>query len=269
MNFLAKVKLSNNYDMVVGDLYLEDGTTPISDVDGTTALLTTNGTSWELLDSSWVQIDLTVDQIINTNFYPFLMSICNSIQNNFIIGQLSQVYESATISEIDAGYVISGLPSPPLVQTNDYVSVVNYIRKFPEASAVQPKYCWENQQYLAENLYGITLPDYPIEVLSSSLSSVISTDTDSITIDKSGVDMRITSSASVFGVFYASFPADFINTVISMFGYDLFDRGNKEKRQERLGNYTYTNFEPTQYYGNGSYPLVMENKIKFWQRIYL
>ena len=66
-----------------------------------------------------------------------------------------------------------------------------------------------------------------------------------------------------------SFPQDFINAAISMLGYDMFIRESKEKNREALGNYTYSNFAPAQYYGDGEYPKNLQNKIKYWQKIYI
>lgn len=64
------------------------------------------------------------------------------------------------------------------------------------------------------------------------------------------------------------FPPQFLNAVLDMLGYDLFKREGKEVRTERLGNYTYTNFEPAAYYGLGTYPQDLEDCIKYWQHVY-
>lgn len=236
MNSLARVKLSNNYDLVVNSLY-ETGTpsgqpkVPITDVEGTTALLLTDGTSWEFVENDWQQIDLATDQIITNSFYSFLTSICNSIQNDFVKCQLSAVYEGVTLSKADSIVTISGLLTPPKVQAGDYVIVRNYV--------------------------------------GSNLSVVTATTDTSISIDAIGTDIRISGDSETVGVLFVSLPPDFIDAAINMLGYDMFLRDDKEKRQERLGNYTYTNFEPIQYYGVGEYPVSLQNKIKFWQRIHV
>lgn len=232
MNILAKVKLSNYYDLVVSSLYKQDGITPITDVEGTTALLKTDGTSYEFLDSKWKQIDLNLDETILNSFYSFITSICNSICNDFVECQFSSVYEGVTISKDleNNSFIISGLSTPPKVITNDYVIIKTLI--------------------------------------GSSLTTVKAVTDTSITVDATGVEMRISGEPETLGVLFVSFPLDFIDTAIAMFGYDLFDRKDKEKRQERLGNYTYTNFEPMQYYGNGEYPVNLQRKIQFWQKIY-
>lgn len=235
MNSLARVKLSNNYDLVVNSLY-EEGTVsgepkiPITDVEGTTALLLTDGTSWEFLDGAWQQIELATDQIILNSFYPFLTSICNSIQNDFVKCQLSAVYEGIVLSKTNDVITITGLLTPPKVQAGDYVIIRNYV--------------------------------------GSNLSIVTATTDTSISVDAVGTDIRISGDTETVGVLFVSLPPDFMDGAISMLGFDMFLREDKEKRQERLGNYTYTNFEPGQYYGVGEYPTNLQNKIKFWQKIY-
>ena len=69
-------------------------------------------------------------------------------------------------------------------------------------------------------------------------------------------------------VHLAMFPPQFLDAVLDMLGYDLFKREGKEVRTERLGNYTYTNFEPAAYYGLGTYPQNLEEGIKYWQHVH-
>lgn len=235
MNSLARVKLSNSYDLVVNNLY-EEGTVsgqpkvPITDIEGATALLLTDGTSWEFVENEWQQIELATDQIILNSFYPFLTSVCNSIQNDFVKCQLSAVYENIVLSKAEGIITVTGLLTPPKVQAGDYVIVRNYA--------------------------------------GSNLSVVTATTDTTVSIDAIGTDIRISGDSETVGVLFTSFPPDFMDAAISMLGYDMFLRDDKEKRQERLGNYTYTNFEPGQYYGVGEYPTNLQNKIKFWQKIY-
>lgn len=236
MNSLARVKLSNNYDLVVNNLYEEGAVsgqpkTPITDVEGTTALLLTDGTSWEFLDNEWKQIEISTDKIILDSFYSFLTSVCNSVQNDFVKCQLSAVYEGVMLSKENDTITITGLLTPPKVQVGDYVIIRNYV--------------------------------------GSNLSVVTKTTDTSISVDATGTDIRISGDTETIGVLFVSLPPDFLDAAISMLGFDMFLREDKEKRQERLGNYTYTNFEPGQYYGVGEYPTNLQNKIKFWQRIHV
>ena len=95
-NFLLDIKLSglellNNTDtLIVDSLYTEkqeDETTvqiPITDIEGTNAILTTDGTSWIYTDGDWEQTDTVVDYKINNSLYPFIMSVNNSIENKFL-----------------------------------------------------------------------------------------------------------------------------------------------------------------------------------------
>jgi len=270
MNFLARVKLSNNYDLILDNLVHESGTPPICDVEGTTALLLDDGTSWEFTDNEWQQIDIANDIIIKNSFYPFLTSICNSIGNDFIKGQLSAVYENITLSLEENNIVkLSGLSSAPKVKVGDFVILVNFIKKYQTGDTVNWYNCWSDQINLASDLFGITLPAEPIDVLNLYLTNVSSISTNTIDIDNNGLDVRISGEEETVGVFFVSFPPDFITMAINMLGFDMFGRDNKEIRQERLGNYTYTNFEPVQYYGIGTYPSYLENKIKYWQKIHL
>ena len=118
MNFLAKIKLSNNYDLI------DTGTPPITDVEGTTALLTDDGTSWEFLEGSWQQIDIPTDMVIKHSIYPFLSSICNSIGNTFANCEFSAFYEQAIIGiDEDNNYTISSLEVAPKVQAGDFVLI--------------------------------------------------------------------------------------------------------------------------------------------------
>ena len=233
MNFLARVKLSNNYDLILNNLQHATGDPPITEVDGTTVLLLDDGTSWEYLDGEWGRIEEATDLLITVSLYPFLTSICHSIQNDFVKCQLSAVYEDVTLSKDDTQneLTIDGLLTSPKVQAGDFVIIRNYV--------------------------------------GSSLTIVKSTTTTSITVDSTGIESRITGAPETVGVLFVSFPPDFLDSAINMMGYDLFKRENKEKRQERLGNYTYTNFEPVQYYGFGTYPSNIENRVKYWQTVHV
>lgn len=270
MNFLARVKLSNYYDLILDNLVHESGTPPITDIEGTTALLLDDGTSWEFIDGEWQQIDIATDKIIINSFYPFLTSICNSIECDFVKAQLSAVYEDVVLSLEENNVVkLSGLSSAPRVKKDDFVVIVNYIKKYTTGDCIDWSNCWSEQVCLASDLYGITLPEEPITVLNSYMTKVVNLTETTLDVDNNGIDIRITGDEEVVGVFFVSFPPDFMTMAINMLGYDIFNRDDKEKRQERLGNYTYTNFEPIQYYGSGTYPANLENKIKYWQKIHL
>ena len=54
MNILTRVKLSNKYDLVVNSLYndIDAVQKPITDIEGTRALLTTDCTRWESVDGA-------------------------------------------------------------------------------------------------------------------------------------------------------------------------------------------------------------------------
>ena len=79
--------------------------------------------------------------------------------------------------------------------------------------------------------------------------------------------MRVSGKAETIGLLFVDFPPQFLDNVFAMLAFDLFLREDKEKRQERLGNYTYTNFEPHNYYGLGSYPTHLEDAVKYFQHI--
>lgn len=227
MNALTKVKLvSGRYELIVNTLPQEDL------IDGTTALLTTDGTSYEVVDGDWKQTDEEIDKIIQFSLYPFLLSLCNSISNDFVKCNYSQIHKDVTLAKnIDnADYIdINNIAEVIKVQTGDFIRLRTI-----------------------DNDY---------------LTKVIDVDkaTGRVTIDGSGLEIRITGEPQIIGLFFVSFPPSFIDTAYSMLAYDLFDRQDKEKRQERLGNYTYTNFEPVNYYGSGNYPAYLEDSIKYYQ----
>lgn len=229
MNPLARVKLSNNYDIIIDSLERETGSEPITDIDGATALLLSDGTSWEYIDGEWKQIEIQEDFIIMNSLYSFIASVCNSINNNFTHCGLSALYQNATMSKENGIVTISGLLAPPKIQVGDFIIVKDYVNEY--------------------------------------LSTVSSKTDSTISFDDTGLDVRISGSPETVGVYFVSFPPQFIDAVLSMLGYDLFQREGKEKRQERLGNYTYTSFEPSQYCGLGSYPTRLENIIKNWEKI--
>lgn len=241
MNYLARVKRSNDYDLIVNSLYEEivdeeTGETtqqPISDVDGTTALLLTDGTSWELLDGDWRRIDEATDKLIQYSLYPFIMQVCDSIHTHFIRCDKSQKFQEALLSRNSENetVTISNLgEEQPFVQANDFA----YIET-------------ELQMLLTQ-------------ILENSDNGLI--------YDDKGLHTRITGKNECVMVHLVMFPPQFLNAVLDMLGYDLFKREGKEVRTERLGNYTYTNFEPAAYYGLGTYPQDLEDCIKYWQHVH-
>lgn len=247
MNALAKIKLlSNKYDLIVESLYNvvvdnetnEETKVPITDVEGTTALLMTDGTSWEFVDEDWQQIDENIDKTILYSLFPFIMSVCNSIHNSFIKCSNSHVYKNIKLSYY------------------------------------QNKREFINIEQISDEIY-VQAEDFAIlktctnEYLTQVNGIVDTTDEKTITLDNKGLDIRISGKEQTVGLFFVDFSPQFLDNVYAMLAYDLFAREDKEKRQERLGNYTYTNFEPTNYYGLGSYPTQLEDAIKYFQVIHV
>lgn len=105
MNLLARVKSKNRYNYITDSLYKEviDEETqeviyePITDVEGETALLTTDGTSWQFSDDEWVRIDQDLDVRILENIYLFISSVCQSIHNSFVEYCSTEEYINAII----------------------------------------------------------------------------------------------------------------------------------------------------------------------------
>lgn len=241
-NFLLKIKLDalkllQDEDTLITDsLYKteNDLQVPITDTEGTTALLTTDGTSWVYTNETWEQVDINTDYKITHSLYPFIMSVNNSINNNFINLCNSKFYKEQLTFSINADnsdYIdITGFTENPIFQAGDFIYI-----------------------HTSTNNY---------------LSCVQSSTETSLTIDGRGLNIRITDKIEPFMcLFLVSFPPDYIDTVLTMMAYDFYQRDSKEKRQEKLGNYTYTNFEPTQYYGDGSYPRYLQDGISYWQVI--
>ena len=234
MNILTRVKLSNKYDLVVNSLYNDiDGVQkPITDIEGTRALLTTDGTSWELVDGAWLQIESDVDAVIKENAYTFIMSVCDSIHNNFT--KAGKYFTDVLLSknDNDNNIVISDLSSRPDLKVDDFLILA----------------CDTN----------------------AYLSKVVAITDNTLTIDNTGLDIRITGDKENVCLVLVTFPPQFLGTVLDMLGYDMFIRESKEKRQEKLGNYTYTNFEPTLYYGDiSSFPKRFTDVIKYWQNVFI
>ena len=247
MNALAKIKLlSNKYDLIVESLYNvvvdsetnEETNVPITDVEGTTALLMTDGTSWEFVDEDWQQIDENIDKAILYSLFPFIMSVCNSIHNPFIKCSNSYVYKNIKLSyyQNKREFInIEQISDEIYVQAEDFVIL---------------KTC--TNEYLTQ------------------VNGIVDTvDEKTITLDNRGLNIRISGKEQTVGLFVVDFPPQFLDNVYAMLAYDLFTREDKEKRQERLGNYTYTNFEPINYYGLGSYPTQLEDAIKYFQIIHV
>lgn len=243
MNFLTKIKSANEYNYIVDSLYKEvideeTGETslePITDIDGDTALLITDGSSWQLTDGVWEQIEQNLDYQINQSLYPFILSVCESIHNCFIKKCMSRFYENAILAYTDIQkkdkVEITNLNEEPIVQDEDFVIIGNCV--------------------------------------SNYLTQVTAITNDSIEVKNDGVNIRVTGKEENIKVCFVSFPMSFLMTVLDMLSYDFFHREAKELRQERLGNYTYTNFEPIQYYGEGSYPKYLEDSLKYWQKVFL
>lgn len=232
MNILTRVKLSNKYDLVVNSLYndIDGEQKPITDIEGTRALLATNGTSWELVNGAWLQIESDVDAVIKENAYTFIMSVCDSIHNNFT--KTGKYFTDVLLSKVDDTVIISDLSSRPDLRVDDFVVLA----------------CDTN----------------------AYLSKVVAITDNALTIDNTGLDIRITGDKENICLLLVTFPPQFLSITLDMLGYDMFTRDSKEKRQERLGNYTYTNFEPNIYYGDiDAYPKKFMDKIKYWQNVFI
>lgn len=241
MNALAKIKLlSNKYDLVVESLYNEitneeSGETtqePITNIEGTTALLTTDGTSWEFVDEQWQQIDENIDKTILYSLFPFIMSVCNAIHNPFVKCHNSHVYKDVTLAYDE--------------ETKEKIDIIN----------------------ITDDIY-IQAGDYIIVKTCTNeyLTQVLEVGDETVKIDNRGLNIRVSGKAENVGLLFVDFPPQFLDNVFAMLAFDLFLRDDKEKRQERLGNYTYTNFEPHNYYGLGSYPTQLEDAVKYFQHI--
>lgn len=239
MNLLTALKLkSGNYNNVVSSLWKdEEKTIPVIDVDGEVVLLSTDGTSWEYTngtDGCWVQVDIDIDVQILNSIYPFMMSVSNSIYNDFVNCCCSKFYKNVTVTENvdEKEFLDITLNEPPCVREGDFIMVVSCHNKY--------------------------------------LTKVMKITGNILTVDNRGLDMRFEPTADNYvGILLVSYPPDYLQVVLDMFAFDLFKREDKEKRQERLGNYTYTNFEPIAYYGSGSYPKEMQDAIQYWQYIHV
>lgn len=235
MNILGKIKLlSDAYNIITDNLYKdEEKTQPITDIEGTTALLTTDGTSWEFSNGAWEQIDTDIDAKVLNSIYSFFMSVSNSIYNDFVKCFASKFYEDVTVSKnAETDYYIDlSIGETPLVKEGDFIIIASCCNKY--------------------------------------LTMVKKVENNIITVDNRGLDMRFRDTEPSLGIFLVCYPPDYFQAVLEMFAYDLFKREDKEKRQERLGNYTYTNFEPVSYYGSGSYPKELQDTVLYWQHVFV
>ena len=241
MNYLARVKRSKDYDLIVESLYnqFEDPETgsitiePITNEEGTTALLLTDGTSWEYVNEQWQRIDEALDQLILYSLNPFIMQICDSIHNHFIRCEKTQKIKEGLLAydtEDKNKVIVTGFEEKPFAQTGDFI--------------------------------------YIETELQTLLSRVLDKTDNQLVYDDKGLCTRITGENEKIYVHFVMFPPQFLDVVLDMLGYDLFKREGHQVRTERLGNYTYTNFEPAAYYGIGTYPQELEDNIKYWQHVY-
>ena len=160
------------------------------------------------------------------------MSVCNAIHNPFVKCHNSHIYKDVILvygENTKEEINITNINDDIDVQADDYIIV---------------KTC--TNEYLTQ---------------------VLEVSDDTIKIDNKGLNMRVSGKAETIGLLFVDFPPQFLDNVFAMLAYDLFLREDKEKRQERLGNYTYTNFEPHNYYGLGSYPTHLEDAVKYFQHI--
>lgn len=262
MNLLARVKSKNRYNYITDNLYkevpleeideeivetpeenieqmsedeetIETITVPITDIDGETALLTTDGTSWQLTDGEWVRIEQDLDVSISENIYPFISSICQTIHNGFIQYPKVELYDDVV---------------PEYKDDKENIIVLKDI---------------ENSIFVKGDFVHIVQSDM------SYLSRVLEYKNNTLELDNLGVGLRVTGDVVPTALALVIFPPTFLSATLDMLGYDYFMRDAKEKRQERLGNYTYTNFDPVVYNGEGAYPKQLENAVKYWQRVYM
>ena len=232
MNFLTEVKKYNKYDIVCDDLYTEDEPkVPITDIDGTTALLETDGTSWQLINGEWEQIEVEIDNIIKTNFMPFLMSACHSIHNHFINCKYALHLPNILFSKDEDGIILETQDDAlEFLINNDFIWLST-----------------STGEYLT----------YIVDKISDS----------KVLIYDKGIDIRITGKEECVALCLASFPMGFVSDVAKLMQYDLFEREDKEVKVERLGNYSITNADIGNFYGDEAYPEQIIKRIKYWQRI--
>ena len=228
--------LSGKKYFVASSLWQDaEKTIPVIDAEGITVLLDTDGTSWQYVteNNSWEQVDTDIDERILNSIYPFIMSVNNSIYNDFVNCCFSKFYDDVTITQNaeNKNYLDIDIKEKTELKVGDFVYVV-----------------------LCSNKYLTMIKDIKDTV---------------VTVDNAGLDMRFKETNNYLGLLFVSFPPDYFQGVLDMFAYDLFKREDKEKRQERLGNYTYTNFDPVSYYGAGSYPKELQDVIQYWQYIHL
>lgn len=238
MNLLLEIKLKNKYDYITESLYKEDEEgelIPITDIEGSTAILLTDGTSWQFADDEWVQIEQDLDTKILNSLYPFISSVCESINNSFVKYELTQCFKDVVFSYKENTnkkvVVVSNLDKKPFAIGGDFIRIIT-----------------------PTNVY---------------FTRVLANNETNMEIDNVGVNIRITGEEEIMALQFISFPQSFINTVLEMLSYDMFLREAKELRQERLGNYTYTNFESDVYYGDNAYPKKLVQSIKYWERIFV
>ena len=248
-NFLIRVKLQNEYDLIVPSLYnivvdpetQEETQEPITDIEGTTALLLTDGTSWEFLEGEWKQIEQQIDFVIKNSLLPFIMQVCDSIHNHFI--------------RKDRSFLIKDGMMIPNTQDSQLLDISGKSKKyfklfFDDFICIET----ELQMFLTNLRSVVTIDEHSDEIEFSVMNT--------------GLNVRLTEEEENIMVHLVMFPPQFLHSVADMLGYDLFKRESKEVRTERLGNYTYTNFEPMAYYGLGTYPQEIEDAIKYWQHVY-
>lgn len=232
MNFLTEVKKYNRYDIVCNNLFKDDEPEkPITDIDGTVALLQKEGTTWQLSNGEWQQIDIEIDNVIKANFMPFLMSICQSIHNFFINCKYIINLQNVLLSKEDRGIILKA--------QEDNLDFL-----------VKDDFIWISTctgDYLT----------YIIEKISDN----------ELLLYDNGIDIRITGKEQCLGLCLVSFPMGFVSSVANLMYYDLFERQDKEVKVERLGNYSITNSDISNFYGNEAYPEQIISKIKYWQKI--
>lgn len=238
MNILGQIKILSGKQYVIASSLWKDSenTIPVIDTEGVSVLLEEDGTTWQYITNMsecWEQIETDIDERVRNSFYPFIMSVNNSIYNDFVNCCLSKFYNDVTVTKNseNENYLDIDIKEPTELRAGDFVYIVSCSNKY--------------------------------------LTMVKNVDDTIITVDNAGLNMRFKESRNYLGILFISFPPDYFQGVLDMFAYDLFKREDKEKRQERLGNYTYTNFDPISYYGAGAYPKELQDAIQYWQYIYL
>ena len=137
MNILGQIKILSGKQYVIASSLWKDSekTIPVIDTEGVSVLLEEYGTTWEYITNTnecWEQTETDIDERVKNSLYPFIMSVNNSIYNDFVNCWLSKFYNDVTVTKNseNENYLDIDIKEPTELRAGDFIYIVSCSNKY-------------------------------------------------------------------------------------------------------------------------------------------